>query len=92
MRGIHKILIYIALLGLAACQHEPQATIKGKVTEANDKTLYLDLLSVQESRTIDSIQLKKDGTFEFHVEQPECYDFYRLRIENEFAYLSIDST
>jgi hypothetical protein len=36
--------------------------------------------------------LNADGAFRFQVSVPECFDFYRLRIEREIIYLSVDST
>lgn len=82
-----------AALALISCNNnEPQATIEGTVTEATGKMLYLDALGVDKVTVADSVKLKDDGTFRFHVPCPECYDFYRLRIERELINLSIDST
>lgn len=92
MKKISNILIYTALLCSASCSQSPQATIEGQITEAADKVLYLDYIDVEHTTVIDSARLDKDGTFHFRVAQPECFDFYRLRIGKELVYLSVDST
>ena len=92
MKKISNILIFTALLCAASCTKAPQATIEGHITEAADKMLYLDYIGVERSVVTDSAQLDKDGAFRFRVAQPECFDFYRLRIGREVIYLSVDST
>ena len=92
MKKLQNILIFTALLGAASCTQHPMATIEGSITEANGKTLYLDYMGVEKTSVSDSVKLKADGSFRFRVAQPECFDFYRLRVDNEIIYLSVDST
>ena len=92
MKKLSNILIFTALLSAMGCKQSPQATIEGHVTEATNKMLYLDHIGVERTAVVDSAKLDKDGTFRFRVAQPECFDFYRLRIGREVAYLSVDST
>ena len=92
MKKLSNILIITALLCAVGCTQSPQATIEGHITEAANKVLYLESLGVERTDVVDSITLDKDGAFRFRVAQPECFDFYRLRIGREVAYLSVDST
>ena len=92
MKKLSNILIFTALLSAMGCKQSPQATIEGHITEAADKMLYLDHIGVERTSVVDSTKLDKDGAFRFRVAQPECFDFYRLRIGREVAYLSVDST
>ena len=92
MKKLSNILISTALLCLVACDQTPQATIEGTITEATDKMLYLDYIGVEHTIVTDSARLDEKGTFCFQVAQPECFDFYRLRVGREVAYLSVDST
>lgn len=92
MKKQQNSLILIALLAAVSCTQQPMATIEGNITEAEGKTLYLDFIGVERTAVADSAKLKSDGAFHFRVEQPECFDFYRLRIDNEIIYLSVDST
>ena len=86
------IILILGALLLTNCNKAPQATIEGTLTEAAGKTLYLDVLGVDRSEIADSVKLKDDGEFRFHVPRPECYDFYRLRCENELVNICVDST
>lgn len=92
MKKLSNILIFTALLSAMGCKQSPQATIEGHITEAADKILYLDYIGVERTSVVDSAKLGKDGAFRFRVAQPECFDFYRLRIGREVTYLSVDST
>ena len=92
MKKLSNILLFTTLLCTVGCTKSPQATIEGHITEATDKILYLDNIGVERTTIADSARLDKDGAFCFHVAQPECFEFYRLRIGNEVVYLSVDST
>lgn len=92
MKKLSKFLLFTALFGAVSCAKTPQATIEGHITEAADKVLYLDYIGVERTSVIDSARLDKDGSFRFRVAQPECFDFYRLRIDKEMIYVSVDST
>lgn len=92
MKKLSNILLLATLLCAVGCTKSPQATIEGHITEATDKVLYLDHIGVERTTVADSARLDKDGAFCFHVAQPECFDFYRLRIGHEVVYLSVDST
>jgi len=92
MKKITLFALFSAVLLLAGCHHTPQATIEGSISEAEGKTLYLDALGVDKVTVADSVRLKGNGTFSFRVPRPECYDFYRLRVEREMVNVSVDST
>ena len=92
MRKLQNILILTALFAVVGCSQQPMATIEGAITDAKDRTLYLDDLGVTQTIVRDSIQIDDNGTFRFQVPQPESFDFYRLRIDKEIIYLSVDST
>ena len=92
MKKLANLLIFTSLLCATSCTQSPQATIEGHITEATDKILYLDYIGMNRVSVTDSTRLGKDGSFSFHVNQPECFDFYRLRIDKEMVFLSVDST
>lgn len=93
MRKTFVLALISAALLVTGCQHKPSgATIEGAITEATGKTLYLDALGVDRTTVVDSVRLKESGAFSFRVPRPECYDFYRLRIERELINVSVDST
>jgi len=86
-------LIVIALTTLTfACNKQNGFVIKGKVTNAEGRYLYLDELKVASSVPVDSVELSKDGTFKFkgHISYP---NFYLLRLnKNNFVTLLVDTT
>ena len=92
MKKLLNILILTAVLGAVGCTEAPKAIIEGTIGEAADTVLYLDHVGVEKTVVTDSVRLDSKGAFCFRVAQPECFDFYRLRIGREMAYLSVDST
>lgn len=90
-----KKTIYLALvllLGLVSCDSTPQFTIKGEVTHAKDKVLYLESSRLEGILVVDSLKLKKDGKFSFRYKATESPEFYRLKLDNQVINLAIDST
>ena len=92
MKKLQNILIFTALLSAVSCTQSPQATIEGTISDAEGKTLYLDYMGIAQTTVSDSVKLEGNGEFSFRVPQPECFDFYRLRVDNKIIYLSVDST
>lgn len=87
------ILIVIALSAITvACKKPNGFVISGKITNAEEKYLYLDELKVSSSIPVDSVKLEKDGTFEFKgkISYP---NFYLLRLNaTNFVTLLVDTT
>ncbi len=83
----------VAIL-LAACDESPKFTIKGSVSEAGGKNIYLSHVGVDKNTFIDSAKIKNDGKFEFKQPRPDSYDFYRLQLEKNGRAITIavDST
>lgn len=78
---INMLLVAVAttiLSTLFSCDSKDSFTIKGTVSNANGKMLYISNIGVDRIVRLDSVKLKKNGTFEFSLPRPECYDFYRL--------------
>lgn len=93
MRKSIPFLLGIVLL-TASCRQENLSdgfTIRGELSEADGKTLYLDWMGINAIETVDSTVLKSDGAFEFRRPRPDGYDFYRLRADGQIVYLSVDS-
>ena len=91
MKNTFPILIILAVLA-SACSKHKGFVISGKITNTEGKYLYLDELKVASSVPVDSVMLKKDGTFKFQGK--ESYpNFYLLRLsENNFVTLLVDTT
>lgn len=82
----------ISLLLFAACNSQPEFTIKGTVKDASDSLLYLEKRGLTKIETIDSIKIKSDGSFKLNGAAPQYPDMYLLRLGNQTINLSVDST
>ncbi len=78
-------------ISFCACGKE-KFHINGNITNANEKTLYFENMSLDGVVIVDSVKLNEEGAFSFAEERPEAPEFYRLRIENQIINLSVDST
>ena len=79
-------------LTLASCGQK-RAQITGNITEAKDSVLYLDNMSLDGPKAIDSVRLGDDGAFTMKALPANGGpEFYRLRINGRIINLSVDST
>ncbi|MBR5935766.1 MAG: AhpC/TSA family protein [Bacteroidaceae bacterium] len=94
MKRSNLVLLIILTILTVACQPQvDRFTLNGQVVEADGKTLYLDRIALDKVEVLDSVKLDAEGMFSFNPVAPEeCFDFYRLRIDNKVVNLIIDST
>lgn len=93
MKRSNLALLLLTALTVACQPKVDRFTLNGQIVEADGKTLYLDRLSLDKVEVIDSVTLNAEGKFSFTPAAPEdCFEFYRLRIDNKVVNLSIDST
>jgi peroxiredoxin len=81
----------LALVSLIGCHRSEKFEIRGKITNAAGKKIYLDELMVASLRPVDSAKINSSGEFTLrqHVGIPT---FYLLKLsENNFITLLIDS-
>ena len=96
MKKLSSIIIPVAVvtvlvLTFSACSKE-KFHINGAISNANEKTLYFENMSLDGPVIVDSVKLNEEGAFSFAEEKPGAPEFYRLRIENQIINLSVDST
>ena len=89
-----KLAILILTILTVACQPKvDRFTLNGQIAQADGKTLYLEHLALDKVQVIDSVRLDAEGKFSFNPASPEdCFDFYRLRVDNKVVNLCVDST
>lgn len=94
MKKLITTIFASAAILFAACDETPKFTIKGSVSEADGKSIYLSHVGVNKTSLVDSAKIKSDGTFEFKQPQPDSYDFYRLQLDKKGRAITIavDST
>ncbi len=91
MKRVLTIITWITVVFLAGCNRSEKFEIKGKITNAAGKKIYLDELMVSTVRPVDSAKISAAGEFTLrqHVGMPT---FYLLKLaENNFITLLIDS-
>ena len=81
----------VAVLSLGSCT-EKKFNINGTITQAKDSVLYLENMSLNGPKAVDSVKLDENGNFEFKQKAPDAPEFYRLRIANQMLNLAVDST
>lgn len=82
MKLFRLLLSFTLLLGIYSCgqkKHEG-ATIKGALTNASDITVYLQSISEEGEKTLDSAQTNSDGEFEMSNPVNEL-DYYVFRTD-----------
>ena len=93
MKRSNLIVAVLALLTVACQPKVDRFTLNGRIVEAGGKTLYLDHMGLDKIEVIDSVKLDSDGEFCFTpAATPDCFDFYRLRIDGKVINLTVDST
>jgi peroxiredoxin len=91
MKRIFFVSVALAMLALSCKKHDG-FVVKGKITNAEGKYVYLEELKVASSIPVDSVKLGKDGTFKFEgkINYP---NFYLLSLnKNNFITLLVDTT
>ena len=94
MKKFYIVIFAALVLAFAACDKGPGFTIKGVVTNAEGKSIYLSHLGVDKNVLVDSARIGKDGAFLFSQPRPDSYDFYRLQLDGKgrSVTIAIDST
>ncbi len=90
MKRIFFVSVALAMF-IFACKKHDGFVIKGKITNAEGKYVYLEELKVASSIPVDSVKLGKDGTFKFEgkIGYP---NFYLLSLsKNNFITLLVDT-
>lgn len=88
-----KIQLAVLLLGglLMACKQGNDFRIGGNIASALGDTLYLEHRGLAGTETLDSVVLKKDGSFSFKQPAPGNPEFYQLRIGSQAVAFAVDS-
>ena len=90
MKRIFFVSVALAMLTFACKKHDG-FVVKGKITNAEGKYVYLEELKVASSVPVDSIKLGKNGEFKFEgkISYP---NFYLLSLsKNNFITLLVDT-
>lgn len=86
-----KVLLLASVVFFIACDNTPKFTIKGNITEADEQTIYLEKRGITGTTLVDSVKVKKDGSFEIKAQAPQYPDLYLIKLGKETINLSVDS-
>jgi peroxiredoxin len=75
------LILFAALVLITGCEKSNQFTINGRITHAEDETIYLEKLLVTSRELVAETKIDKNGEFTFKGEA-SIPTFYVLRLEN----------
>lgn len=84
-------LIFVGFIVLVGCTKQPTFTISGTLTNAADKTIYLEHTALLGTTIVDSCHIDTDGNYSLEAPAPTYPDFYRLRVGSRSLPIAIDS-
>ena len=84
--------IFVGFIVLVGSTKQPTFTISGTLTNAADKTIYLEHTALLGTTIMDSCHIDTDGNYSLEAPAPTYPDFYRLRVGSRSLPLAIDST
>lgn len=84
-------LILLPALLVSSC-HRDEFHIKGHIAGSEGKTLYFEAVQLTGTELLDSARLSADDTFSFAAPRTPYPEFYRLRLDNSYIHLAVDST
>jgi peroxiredoxin len=92
---MNRLKVFLLIGGLSlfllSCNKSNKFVIEGRITHAEAKMIYLDVLHVSSASTIDSTKINKKGEFRM-TGRASIPTFYLLRLsENNFITLLVDS-
>lgn len=89
---MRNILITAAILGtLTACNSEKKWEIKGHINNSSDSKMLVQASENGYWYTLDTINIKADGSFEYKHAPAGYPDIYRLTLDGKSIYFPIDS-
>lgn len=94
MKVLQRLFLSVILIGMmfASCKQEATFKVAGEIYSAEGDTLYLEHRGLGGVSILDSMVLKKDGSFAFKRPAPANPEFYQLRLKNRVAVFAVDST
>lgn len=80
------------IMSAMSCSNHKKFGVEGKITNANEKTAYLEKRGHNNDiEILDSMKLDSNGTFKFSAKALDYPEFYKLRIDNKNIEFIVDS-
>ncbi len=85
-----KYILTLSLIALCyACK--PTFKVEGNITDG-EGMIYLEYVDLTKTTVLDSTKLSKSGHFVLKGTPPQYPDLYRIRLQDNVLYLTVDST
>ena len=94
MRFFCNIRLISAITGFFlffGCNTQPKFTVEGNISNAEGKTIYLEIRDINKNTILDSCKLTGKGNFSFRHNRPEYPQFYALMLGKQRIFFSVDS-
>lgn len=90
---MRKSIVFLIAVIAVACNDASQYTIRGRISNAEGRYIYLDELKLTSTVNVDSVRLDKDGEFKFkgNVSYPSFFLLKLSENEKNFVTLLVDS-
>ncbi len=92
MRLFTYTILLFALTVFLGCESSSGTVIQGKVADAADMQLFLDMIKLQKMQVVAKSPLAEDGNFRIEMEEPLEPGIYRLRVGTQKAFIFLDGT
>ena len=92
-KSVEKIvLVLLVLVGtFVSCKQGKTFQVVGNIHSAEGDTIYLEHRALAGAELLDSVVLRKDGSFTFKQPAPENPEFFQLRLGNQLLSFAVDS-
>lgn len=92
MRIFPSLLAILAAGAMLTGCSDPEFTVKGKISDADGKTIILEKADHAGLwMAIDSTKIKKSGAYSMSTIAPSDPEIYRLRLADQYVYFPVDS-
>ena len=96
MALIVLLVCYLFLTMVSCTESGPTFRVDGVIHDAKDSTLVIEAMTLEGVEPLDSVCMKADGNFAFHVkaavqDSTASPEFYRLRIGQQIINFVVDS-
>jgi len=92
-KRVEKIVwLLLVLVGtFISCKQGKTFQVEGNIHSAEGDTVYLEHRALAGAELLDSVILRKDGSFTFTQPAPENPEFFQLRFGNQLLSFAVDS-
>lgn len=85
-------LLILSVFIFSSCNKEPKVKIEGEFSSAENEMLYLMHRDLDGIKILDSVELKRNGKFNFEIDIPKNPEFYQLQLNSQTVVFTVFDT